>query len=103
MPGRLIVVERGGCDALHVDAHGFGLLEDALQAINQVLVVIVTLIDIKDCQDIVIFILDELLEELDIVWISEVVTGKHVDLVHQVLFALWQGTLRSLEVSTEGL
>ena len=47
----VIIVERRRCDALHVDAHSFGLFQDSLKAVNQVLVVVVTLIDVKNGQN----------------------------------------------------
>ena len=65
--------------------------------------VVITLVDIKYRQDKLIFILDQLLEKLNIVRIPEVVSSKHVDLIHEVLFFLRQGALGSLQVGSEGL
>ena len=47
--------------------------------------VVVTLIDIKDCYNQLILILDKFLEQLDVIRVSKVVPGEHVDLIHQVL------------------
>ena len=50
LPAWVIVVVKGcSCDALHVDAHCLRFFKDALQAVDEVFMVIVALIDVKDC------------------------------------------------------
>jgi hypothetical protein len=41
-----------------VNSHLLRLLEDALQAVNKILVVVVALVDIKHCQNQLVFIVD---------------------------------------------
>ena len=45
-----------------------------------------------------IFVLDKFLEELDVVWVSKVVLSETVDVIHQLMLTLWQGTLWTLMV-----
>ena len=44
----VIIVERRRCDALHMDAHGFRFLQNPLKAVDQVLMIVVTFIDVKN-------------------------------------------------------
>ena len=83
-----------------MNSHRFGLLKDSLQRVNQVLVVLVALKDFKCGEDELVLVLNQLLEELDVIWVSEVVAGKAVDVVDQLLLALWEGTCRSLQISS---
>ena len=104
MPCRVVVVvERSRRDALHVDAHGLRLLENALQAVDQVLVVVVALVDVKHSQNQLVFVLNQLLQQLNVIRVSESIASQQVHLVHQVLLPLGQWALWPLEVRTEGL
>lgn len=50
--------------------------------------VVVTFVDIKHSNDKLVFVMDEFLQKLDIVRISEVIPCQHINLVHQVLLSL---------------
>ena len=65
--------------------------------------VVIALIDVKDCNNQLILVLNKFLKQLDVIRVSKVVSCEHVDLIHQVLLPLWQRTLRSLNVSAKGL
>jgi hypothetical protein len=53
---------------------------------------------LKSGHDKCVFLLDELLEQLDVIWVAEVVLGETIDIVHQLVLALRKGTLRTLVV-----
>ena len=86
-----------------MDAHGFRFINDAMEAVNQIFMVVIALIDIKHGQNQLVLILDQLLKQLDVIRIPEMIPCQHIDLIHQVLLALRQRTLGSLHVGAESL
>ena len=65
--------------------------------------IIVALVDIENGQNHLVLVLDQLVEQLHVIGVLEVVTSKHIHLVHQILLSLWQWALRPLEIGAEGL
>ena len=62
--------------------------------------IVVTFIDIKHRQNELVFVLDQLLKKLNVIWVPEVIACKHIDLIHQVLLALRKGTLWPFEIGS---
>ncbi len=51
--------------------------------------VVIALIDVKDCDDQLILVLNKFLKQLDVIRVSKVISSEHIDLIHQVLLPLW--------------
>ena len=75
LPG-VACVEAGGHHGAAVEAHRFRFLQDTLQGVDQVVVVFVRLEDVETGQDEFVLLLDQLVQELDIVRVSEMEPGK---------------------------
>jgi hypothetical protein len=96
--GEWFVVERVGRYGIQIKALGFSLGKDALETINQIFMVAIALKHFKSWHNKCIFFLYELLEQFDIIGVSEVVLCEAIDIIHQFVLALWQRTLRTLVV-----
>lgn len=72
----VVVVEGGRSHAVAVETHRLRLLQDASERIDQVVVVLVRLEDVKAGKDELVLFLDQLVKQLDIVRVAvEVVPG----------------------------
>ena len=65
--------------------------------------IVVAFIDIENGQYHLVLVLDQLVKQLHVIGVLEVVTSKHIHLIHQILLSLWQWALRPLEIGAEGL
>ena len=65
--------------------------------------IVVAFVDLKDRQNEFILVLNQLLQELYVIRVSEVIPGKHVNLVHEILLTLRQRRLRTLQIGTQSL
>jgi hypothetical protein len=87
-PGSL-VVEGGSCHGLKMQTHCFRLLEDPVQTVNEIVMILVTLKDIETGQDEFVLFLDEFVQQLDVIWITEMVSSKTVHIVKQLVLLAW--------------
>ena len=63
--------------------------------------VFVAVKNIKSRENELIFVVDQLLEQLNVIWIRKMVPSKAVYVGHQLLLAFWEWTLGSLTVSAK--
>lgn len=52
-----------------METHGLGFLQDAPKRVNEIVMVLIRLEDIEARKDELVFLLNELVQELHIVWV----------------------------------
>jgi len=76
LPVRVMIVEeRRRSDTLHMNAHSLRFVEDSLQAVDKILMVIIAFVDIKHGKNELVFVMDKLLKQLDIIGVAEMITS----------------------------
>ena len=65
--------------------------------------VLVTVEYIEGREDEFVFIMNQLLKKLNVVWVRKVVTSQAVNVCHELLLAFGHGTLWAFAVGTEFL
>ena len=81
-----------------MNSHSLRFVKDPLESVNQVFVILVTFKHVESGQNKFVFILNKFLKQLDIIWISEMVACKTVDVIDEFLLAFWKWTLWSFKV-----
>ena len=56
-----------------MDSHLLRFLEDALQTVNKIFVVVITLVNVENGQNMFVFIVNQFSEHVDIVGVSKVI------------------------------
>ena len=97
------LIERLGRDflGLVLPSHCLRLLQDSLEAVDQVLVVLVAVEHVEAGQYELVLLLNEPVEKLNVLLVSEVVVGKAAHELEQLLLVLWDGRHRSLHEGPE--
>lgn len=84
----IILIESGGSDPLILQAHRLALVQDPLQAVNQILMVFIAVKYVEAAQHKFVLFLNKLVEKFDIFFFCEVVPGQAVYELQQLLLVL---------------
>ena len=97
------LVEGLGSDPLGrmLGPHRLRLLQDPLEAVNQVLVVLVAVEHVEAGQYELVLLLNEPVEELDVLFVSKVVVSQAIDEQEELLLVLWDRRHGSLHKGPE--
>ena len=96
-----VIVETRRGNRLKMQTHRLRFVNNPLQTVNQIFVVLVAVKYIKGRKNEFVFIVDQLLQQLNVIWVSKVVTSETVDVRHELLFAFGHGALWAFTVGSQ--
>ena len=68
---------------------GLRLVQNSLKAVNKIFMIFITVKYIKARKHEFIFLLNQLVQKFDILFVTEVISGEAVDKLKQLLLILW--------------
>jgi hypothetical protein len=86
---------------LQVQTHCLRLFKDSVQTVNQVVMVLVALEHIEARKHELVLLLDQLVQQLDVVRVTEVIASKTVYIVQQLVLLSRKWRLGSLNISAK--
>lgn len=96
LPRVVICVEAWGGHAAAVKAHLFRFLQDALERVNQVVVIFIRFKDVEARQNKLVLFLDQLIQKLHVVCISKMIPSQWVHILKKLILLpgkRWLGSL----------
>ena len=94
----IILIKSRGHNLLIMKPIRLGFVENSLKTINKILMILITIKDIKARKHKFIFLLNELVEILNIFFVIEMISCEAVYKLKQLLFILWNRRHRSFHV-----
>ena len=95
---RVVVVKVRSHHGASVQAHRLRFVQDALERVDQVVVILVRLEDVEARQDELILLLDQLVQKLDVVRVAEMEPSQRVHILQKLIFLSWQWRLWPLQI-----